>query len=141
LKRLLRDVATRLGGERVRGAAEVRLPSGVIVRCLYRSSPEQTGAALVNLLMRERASTDGKLAAFILNDRFALCALEDYKAIRAQVQRSRVDYVVGQAVQVRHLTWAARYLDEWLEAPAGRARVAAAIRLRYKQRVAIVWEI
>jgi hypothetical protein len=138
---MLRDVAARLDGERVKGEAQVRLSSGVVVRCLYRSSPEQTGAALVNLLMRERADTDGKLAAFILNDRFALCALEDYKTIREQVQRSRGDYVVGQAVQVRHLTWAARYLDEWLEVEFGRARVAVAIRLRYKQRVAIVWEI
>lgn len=137
MERLLHDVAFRLGGRRVRGEGIVLLSTGLAVRCLYRSSPEQTGAALVSLL--EQRCGDGKLAAVVLNDRFGLCGLDDFDAVHGRLVGSSEGYVVGRAVQVRHVTWAARYLDEWLA--GGKGCKAIAVRLRYKKRVAIVWEM
>lgn len=137
LARFVRELAKRFDGERI-GPSAVRLPSGLTFRCVYRSAPEQTGAALVRMV--ESMDTTGKVSAVVLNDRFVVCPLEDWPIVKLAIRRKRDRYVVDQHVEVRHETKSARYLEVWLRAN-GCAKVAVAVRLRYRRIVAVAYEL
>lgn len=137
LARFVRELAKKLDGERI-GPSAVRLPSGLTLRCVYRSASEQTGAALVRMV--ETMEAAGKVPAVVLNDRFVVCSLEDWSVVSESVRRKRDHYFVEQHVEIRHETKSARYLEKWLR-PKGRAKVAVAIRLRYRRVVAVAYEL
>jgi len=141
LARHVRDVVKRLGGER-EGASTVRLASGFLVRCVYRSAAGQTGAALVRLLESSRPT--GKVPAVIMNDRFVVCSLDDWETVWGEVVQHRDRYIVKRSIEARHETRSVRYLEAWLTAPDNGVvsdRVLVAVRLRHRRTVAIVFQL